>query len=414
MEFGLKEISFGGRIGDLFVNPNHDRIGAVNEDQNPKSEIYIDVSAAVHAKAGIGRYAASLARALVQLQPDRFALFYNRARDTQPPAGLEAVPARTVRAGYKPWRMAVWLGHLARIGFDPLVPGAELFHATEHLLPPLRGAATVLTVHDMIFKLFPQTQKRLNFWYLNSTMPLYCRRADAIITVSECSKRDIVAHYGLDPAKVTVVYEAAGPEFRPTSPADQERVRQHYGLPEQFLIHVGVIEPRKNLTRLVEALQRLRDEGLFIPLVIVGPKGWLYDDFFRRLEQLQVRDAIHFPGYVPLADLAALYGAARLAVMASVYEGFGLPVLEAMACGTPVVCSAASSLPEIGGDAARYFDPLSVEQMAAAIRTVWTDPDLRLTMRQQGLSRAFRFSWQRAAQETLAVYDRTLARRADS
>lgn len=381
--------------------------------QDLKSRIYIDVSAAVHAKAGIGRYAASLARALIQLQPDRFALFYNRGSDTAPPAGLEAVPVRTVRAGYKPWRMAVWLGQLAHVGFDRLMPGAALFHATEHLLPPFHGVPAVLTVHDMIFKLFPQTQKRLNFWYLNATMPLYCRRADAVITVSECSKRDIVTHYGLDPAKVTVIYEAAGPEFKPASPAEQEQVRQRYGLPEQFLIHVGVIEPRKNLTRLIEALQGLRDEGLTVPLVVVGPKGWLYDDFFRRLEQLQVRDAVCFPGYLPLADLAAVYSAARMAVMPSVYEGFGLPVLEAMACGTPVVCSRRSSLPEIGGEAAGYFDPLSVEEMAAAIRTVWTDPDLQLAMRRQGLVQASRFSWERAAQETLAVYERILARRAD-
>ncbi len=122
-----------------------------------------------------------------------------------------------------------------------------------------------------------------------------------------------------------------------------------------------------------------------------------------------MRDAVCFPGYLPLADLAAVYSAARLAVVPSVYEGFGLPVLEAMACGTPVVCSSASSLPEIGGDAARYFDPLSVEEMAATIRTVWTDPDLQSSMRHQGLARASRFSWGRAAQETLAVYDRTLA-----
>ena len=392
-------------MGILVANRNRDTMAAM--------PIYIDVSAAVHGKAGIGRYAASLAQALIQLQPERFALFYNRGREPTTLAGLEAVPARTVRAGYKPWRMAVWLGHLAHIGFDRLLPGAELFHATEHLLPPLHRAPTVLTVHDMIFRLFPKTQKRLNYWYLNATMPLYCRRADAIVTVSECSKQDIVAHYGLDQAKVTVIYEAAGPEFRPASPADQERVREKYGLPEQFLIHVGVIEPRKNLTRLVEALQRLQDGGLCVPLVVVGPKGWLYDDFFQRLEQLQVRDVVCFPGYVPLADLAAVYSAARLAAMPSVYEGFGLPALEAMACGTPVVCSSASSLPEVGGDAARYFDPLSVEEMAAAIRTAWTDSDLRSAMRQRGLAQAARFSWQRAAQETLALYERILARRAN-
>ncbi|MFN2243278.1 MAG: glycosyltransferase family 4 protein [Anaerolineae bacterium] len=371
--------------------------------------IYIDVSSAVHAKAGIGRYAGSLARALVHYQPGRMALFYNRVQGSRPPPGLETVPTRTVRAGYKPWRMAVWLAHLSGIGFNRLVPGAQLFHATEHLLPPLRGVPTVLTVHDMIFKLFPEHQKRLNFWYLNATMPLYCRRANAIVTVSESSKRDIVAHYGLDPAKVTVVYEAASPEFAPASRGAVAGVRRRYGLPERFAIHVGTIEPRKNLTRLIEALQRLREGGLTIPLLVVGAKGWLYTDFFERLERLDIRDDVHFPGYVPSADLPLLYTAATLAVVPSVYEGFGLPVLEAMACGTPVVSSDASSLPELGGDAARYFDPHDGEAMAEAIRAVWIDPDLCAEMRQQGLAQAARFSWERAAAQTWAIYQRLLA-----
>lgn len=367
--------------------------------------IYVDVSSAVHAKAGIGRYAESLARALVRLEPGRFALFYNRGRDTRPPEGLESLPRRTVRAGYKPWRMAVWLGHLTRARFNRMVPGAELFHATEHLLPPLDGLPTVLTVHDMIFKLFPEHQKRLNYWYLNATMPLYCRRAGAIIAVSNCSKRDIVAHYHLDPVRVHVVYEAAGPEFRPAAPGLADEARRRYGLPERYLIHVGTIEPRKNLTRLVEALQRLRDEGLRIPLVLVGSRGWLYGGFFRRLEGLEVRHDVHFPGYVPTGDLALLWAAATASATPSVYEGFGLPVLEAMACAVPVVCSNSSSLPEAGGDAALYFDPYDVEAIAAAIRKVWLDEELRAQMRERGLKQAARFSWERAADETLAVYE---------
>jgi glycosyltransferase involved in cell wall biosynthesis len=370
--------------------------------------IYVDVSSAVHAKAGIGRYAGSLAQALVAREPDRFALFYNRTRDSLPPEGLESIPARTVRAGYKPWRMAVWMGQLSGIGFNRLVPGAELFHATEHLLPPLRGVPTVLTVHDMIFKLFPEHQKRLNYWYLNATMPLYCRRADAIVTVSESSKRDIVQHYGLDPARVNVIYEAAAPEFVPSAPDAMDEVRRRYSLPQQFMIHVGTIEPRKNLTRLVEALQRLRKSGLAIPLVVVGGKGWLYDEFFLRLEQSDVGDAVYFPGYVPSTDLPAIYSAASLAVTPSVYEGFGLPILEAMACGTPVVSSDASSLPELGGEAARYFDPSDVEVMAETIGEVWGSEMLRNEMREKGLMQAAKFSWERAAEETRAVYESIL------
>jgi glycosyltransferase involved in cell wall biosynthesis len=297
---------------------------------------------------------------------------------------------------------------LAGIGFNRLVPDAELFHATEHLLPPLRGVPTVLTVHDMIFKLFPEHQKRLNYWYLNATMPLYCRRASAIVTVSEASKRDIVAHYGLDPARVTVIHEAAAPEFVPSAPGALDQVRRRYGLPEQYLIHVGTIEPRKNLTRLVEALQRLRQTGLAIPLVVVGSRGWLYDEFFRRLEQLELRNAVVFPGYVPSTDLPAIYSAATAAVVPSVYEGFGLPVLEAMACGTPVVSSHASSLPEIGGKAALYFDPYDVAAMSDAIAEVWGVAALRDEMRQKGLAQAAKFSWKRAAEETQALYESLL------
>jgi glycosyltransferase involved in cell wall biosynthesis len=189
--------------------------------------IYIDVSSAVHAKAGIGRYAGSLARALASAHPERVALFYNRGSETKPPDGLASVPARTVRAGYKPWRMSVWAGQLLHVPFNGLVPGAELFHATEHLLPPLHGVPSVLTVHDMIFKLFREHQKPLNYWYLNATMPLYCRRASAIITVSESSKEDIVTQYGLDASRVDVVYEAASPEFVPMPEAAVDPRRGH-------------------------------------------------------------------------------------------------------------------------------------------------------------------------------------------
>jgi glycosyltransferase involved in cell wall biosynthesis len=218
-----------------------------------------------------------------------------------------------------------------------------------------------------------------------------------------------VAHYDIDPDKITVVQEAASPELSPKLPEDAEGARHRYGLPDRFLIHVGTIEPRKNLTRLLEALHRLRREGAVIPLVVVGGKGWLSEDFYRRLEELAIGDTVLFLGYVPSADLPYLYSAATAAVMPSVYEGFGLPVLEAMACGTPVVCSSASSLPEVGGEAARYFDPYDVAAMAEAIAVVWNDAELRGDMRRRGLEQATRFSWARAAEETLAVYERVLA-----
>jgi glycosyltransferase involved in cell wall biosynthesis len=371
--------------------------------------IYIDISAAVHGRAGLGRYAESLARALVQKYPKRFAFFYNRDRETNPLAGLERVPTRTVRAGYKPWRIAVWLGQFLGLGFERLVPEAELYHATEHLLLPLKRVPTVLTVHDLIYHLLPEHHKPLNYWFLNRAMPLFVQRARAVIAVSESTKQDLIRCYSVHPDKITVVHEAAAPHFQSASPEVTVSARARYGLPEDFILTVGTIEPRKNLSRLLDALQRLRQKGDDARLVVVGSKGWLYEGFFHRLEELQLGGAVLLPGYVPDADLPAVYSAARVFVLPSLYEGFGLSVLEAMACGTAVVCSHTSSLPEVGGDAVHYFDPTDVEEMAEAIGAVWHDEALQAEMGRRGLAQAARFSWRRAAEETMAVYQRAMS-----
>ena len=380
--------------------------------------IYVDISAAVHGRAGLGRYAESLARALLAREPERFALFYNRTSSTHLPPSLNETPMRRVRAGYKPWRMAVWLGQLAHIGFDRLLPGAELFHATEHLLMPLRHTPCVLTIHDLVFRLFPHYHKPLNYAFLNLAMPLFVRRADHLIAVSHSTRQDVVRLYGVDPGKITVVYEAADPRFRPQPVEEIRRVRRKYSLPERFILSLGTLEARKNYQRLIEALALLRQRcgtgewGLNAEewrLVIAGGKGWLYQPFFRRLEELGLEREVILLGHVPDEDLPALYSAATLFVFPSLYEGFGLPPLEAMACGTPVVCSRASSLPEVGGRAARYVNPTSAEEMACAIHEVLRDEALRAEMGERGLEQANRFSWERAAQETMAVY-RTVMR----
>lgn len=372
--------------------------------------IYLDISAAVHARAGLGRYASSLAQALVTKSPDQLALFFNSGNHSLPlPTELAGIPTCSVAVGYKPWRMAVWLGQMFGLGFDRLLPGADLYHATEHLLMPLRRVPSVLTVHDLIFNLFPQHHKRLNYWYLNAAMPLFCRRARAIIAVSQATKRDLVRVYGLEESKITVIHEAAAPHFTVSSPNKIEQTRAKYGLPDRYLLHVGTIEPRKNLGTLLEAIHSLRAAGEDISLVVVGSKGWLYQGFFQRLEALSLQDAVLFPGYIPDADLPAVYGAATTLVESSLYEGFGLPLLEAMACGAPVLCSNSSSLPEVGGDAARYFDPTQPDDMAQAILQFWRDDELQQTMRMAGLARAATFSWDRVAEETLAVYAKTMA-----
>ena len=375
--------------------------------------IYLDISAAAHGHAGLGRYAENLARSLLHRDPERFVLFYNRTSSSHLPPGLDGIPERTVPAGYKPWRMAVWLGQLAHIGFDRLLPGAELFHATEHLLMPLRHIPCVLTIHDLVFRLFPHYHKPLNYAFLNLAMPLFAHRANHLIAVSHFTKQDLTRLYGVDPAKITVIHEAADPHFCPQPMEEIIRVRRKYHLPEHFILGVGTLEPRKNYQRLVQAFAQLRqtcgagDRKLNTGewrLVIAGGKGWLYQPFLRQLEESGLEHEVILLGRVPDEDLPALYSAATLFVFPSLYEGFGLPPLEAMACGTAVLCSRAASLPEVGGEAAGYFDPISVEEIAHAMYEVLVDKALQKEMRERGLRQANRFSWERTAKETMAVY----------
>lgn len=375
--------------------------------------IYVDVSAAVHARAGLGRYAERLALALHQQQPDRFGLFHNSGPEAKIPAVFlsAGIPRRSVSYGYKPWRMMIWLAQLGRIPFNRLVPNVELFHSTEHLLMPLRGVPTVLTVHDLIYKLFPEHHKPLNYWYLNSAMPLFCRRADAIVAVSEATKRDIVEHYRIDPAKIHVVYEAAADHFQPATAEEIAQVRQKHNLPDKFLVHLSTIEPRKNLTRLVDALQIVRQTIPDLQLILVGAKGWLYDDFFAKIAAENLQDTVRALGWVEDDELAAVLGAAALAVQPSLYEGFGLPVLEHMAAGQVVAASNTSSLPEVGGEAAAYFDPENTEEMAAVIHRLLTSPDEYQQRHTLGFQQAAKFSWRTAALQTINIYDQLLSQK---
>lgn len=370
--------------------------------------IYYDIAAAVHRHPGLGRYAESLARALLVKHGDALQLFYYGDAGAAPPAGLERLPRERVVAGRKRWRMQVWAGQLLRRSFDRLLPGASLYHATEHLLMPLRGVPTVLTVHDLLFRTFPRYHKAQNYIYLNLAMPLYCQRADAIIAVSEHTKQDLVRSYHVDPDRVTVIYEAAAAHLRPMSREEIKAARARYSLPERYLMTLCAVEPRKNHAGFLRAFERLTAEDPGLYWLIGGSKGWLYEGFFAALERSPARERVILPGHIPDADLAAVYGGALAFVFPSFGEGFGLGPLEAMACGTPVLSSDATSLPEVGGGAARYFDPHDTEGMVEATRAVVGDPALRTEMRKKGLAQAARFSWERAACETWALYERVM------
>ncbi len=370
--------------------------------------IYVDVSAAVHGKAGLSRYAESLVIALAPLLDERLALFQNSLGRRGPLAGWPQERIAGVRWGYKPWRALVLARQLLRWPMSNLLPNAELFHATEHLLPPLGELPTVLTVHDLIFERFPAYHKRANYLYLRRAMPLFCQKARAIIAISENTRQDLVERYHLPPEKITVIPEAAAPGFAPQPPAIIAEVRARYRLPERYILAVGTLEPRKNLSRLVDACGPLFDAGLVDALVLVGARGWLYEGFFQHLEASPWRERVILPGFVREQDLPAVYGGALVTAQPSLYEGFGLPVLEAMACGSPVCASNSSSLPEVGGDAALYFDPENVGEMTETLRAVVTSQELRRHMREAGLARARQFTWAETARRTVAVYEQLL------
>jgi glycosyltransferase involved in cell wall biosynthesis len=366
--------------------------------------ICIDLSAAVHHRAGIGRYAQELTSALVALDRGHtYTAFYNRPADAKPDSPLDRLARITVPWDDKPWRLRTMLAHVARHPQDRLFPGVDLFHATDHLLPCLGRVPSVFTLYDLTY-LLTDTHSSLNRLFLTLMVPRFLNAADGVITISESARSDLLRNYAIEAEKVRVIYGGVSPDFRAAMPDEQARVRAKYGLPHHYMLTVGTIEPRKNLSLLLEAYRSLPDRRRDIYLVIVGRRGWRSEEFFARLHQLRLEQRVVLLHSVPDADLPALYSMAELFVFPSLYEGFGLPPLEAMACGTPVVASNTSSLPEVVGDAGIRVDPHDVAALAEAMEAVLTNPDLAQRLAASGAERAARFTWQAAALATEQVY----------
>jgi glycosyltransferase involved in cell wall biosynthesis len=374
-------------------------------------QITIDLSAAVRRHGGLGRYAQELTAALVALASgDDFRGFLHSAgRGLRPDPPLDRLPVRRVPLDAKPWRLSVLLASFAHVPLDAVIGPTTIFHGTDHLLPPTRRVRTVFTVHDLIFRFYPEHHLPLNRWYLTLMMPRFLRAADALIAVSDQTKRDVVALYGVPAERIHVIPEGVAPRFQPVEdPARQAALRQRLGLPERFLLYLGTIEPRKNLIGLLDAYHALVTAGEEADLVIAGRPGWLYSPVFAHVRRLGLEQRVHFTGWIDDADVPTLLSAARAFVFPSLYEGFGLPPLEAMACGTPVVVSNASSLPEVVGEAGVLVSPTDRAALAEALRRVLADDALVASLREKGLRQARRFRWENAALETLAVY-RTVA-----
>lgn len=297
------------------------------------------------------------------------------------------------------WEQAIqpWSNHQA---------GVDLSHGMAFVGPLLGACPFVITVHDLSFLRYPQSFRAPNRFYLRLFTRLSAQRAQRVIAVSESTKRDLVQQYGLSRNKVDVIHNGVDPSFHPLPAAQVTAFRAARGLPHQFLLFVGTLEPRKNVAGLVEAYARLAKPRP--PLMLVGGKGWLYDEVFALVEARNLTDEVQFVGYVPAEELPAWYNAATVFVYPSFYEGFGLPPLEAMACGTPVVTSSASALPEVVGQAGLMVDPGDPDALTAAMERALTDLDLREQMQSAGIAQAAGFSWRKTALHTAACYWRAM------
>jgi glycosyltransferase involved in cell wall biosynthesis len=284
----------------------------------------------------------------------------------------------------------------------------ELLHGLAYTVPVGWPGPSVVTVYDLSFLLFPTAFKAANRIYLAATTRATARRARRVLTISEHTRRDIVRLLNVPVERVDVAYPAAEERYRPLDERTVEAFKMARGLPDAFVFALGTLEPRKNLTGLLHAYARVSKPRP--PLYIAGGAGWRFSPIFDTVRELDLADAVRFVGFVPEDELPLWYNAARLFAFPSLYEGFGLPVLEAMACGTPVITSTAASLPEVGGKAAVLVPPHETDQIAREMERVLDDSQLRMEMRAAGRIQASRFSWRAMTDQTVASYRQAVPR----
>ncbi|MEM7348215.1 MAG: glycosyltransferase family 1 protein [Chloroflexota bacterium] len=374
-------------------------------------KIGIDYTAALKQSGGIGRYTRGLVTALADV--DRTNHYRLLATPDAPPDGLRPFsPHPNFDHKMYPlperWMTIGWHRFYLPIPVEWFSGSVDLFHSPNFILPPTNQAKTLLTVHDLSFIRHPQgAVDSLRRW-LNKVVPRSLAQANHILADSQSTKADLIDVFNIASQKITVVGAGVEDRFRPITDANHlENVRQRYQLKwpdtQNFILGLGTLEPRKNFTSLIQAFSKSAVRETH-HLVIAGGKGWLYDDIFAAAAQSQVTDRIHLIGFVDDNDLPALYSLADIFAYPSHYEGFGIPVIEAMACGTPVVCADNSSLPEVAGQAAIQITATDIDALAGAFIRLTEDDILRRSMIEAGFKQAQTFTWPAAAQKLLAVY----------
>ncbi len=372
--------------------------------------IGIDVTSAVRQGAGVGRYTRGLVRALLALdEVNRYALMVAgpgaRAAALEMFAPMANSELRVIPLSER-WLDVLWYRLGVPVPVDLLMGKVDVFHSPNFVAPPLRNGKKVITVHDLSFLRVPGCADPRLRAYLGEVVPRCVAKADLILADSGNTCDDLISLLGVGRERIRVVYAGVEERFRPGVPEEQlETVRRKYCLDAPFILSLGTLEPRKNYRRLLSAYDLLRAEGeVSHQLVIAGEVGWLYEQIFEQAKALGSSADVRFLGFVDDEDLPGLYQLSDLFVFPSLYEGFGLPPLEAMACGVPVVASDRPCLPEVLGSGALMVDGENVEELADAMGRVLEDNDLRRDLIRYGLERAERFKWTDAARALLDVY----------
>jgi glycosyltransferase involved in cell wall biosynthesis len=382
--------------------------------------IGIDYTAAVLQRAGIGRYTRGIVGALAESDTEHtFVLVIagdgaeaTTLRGTHDEAGLRPnFRVRRLPMSNRLWTV-VWHRLRLPLPVDVLAGPMDVFHSPDYVLPPVRRGRKVVTVHDLSFLRYPEGAEPSLRQYLSRAVPRGAREADLVLADSESTRRDVVDLLRVPAERVNVVYPGVDRQFTVVQETEAlEEVKRLYSLSWPFMLTVGTLEPRKNLIALLEAYSVLKNRrGFDHKLVVAGSKGWLYEGIYQRAEELSLTQDVVFLGFVPEEHLPALYSLADVLAFPSIYEGFGLPPLEAMACGTPVVTSDSSSLPEVVGDTGLMVAPDDHQALAEAIARVLEDTDLREDLVKRGLARAAEFSWRATGEKLLSAYERLCER----
>ena len=365
--------------------------------------IGIDASRAVATqRTGTENYSLYLLRAMLALGSQHEYRLYSNAPPVPGLFGELCGPEIVLLPFPRLWT------HL-RLSWEMTRRPPEVLFVPAHVLPLIHPRRSVVTVHDLGYRYYPDAHSAWSRRYLEWSTRYHCSAAHHIIADSHATARDLMKYYGLPEERLTVVYPGPGAEVSPVKDRALLRsVRDRYGIPGDYLLYVGTLQPRKNLIRLVEAYSLLVGSGAAqeVCLVIAGNKGRLSDRIVERVSSIGLASRVIMPGYVERENLSALLSGARAFVFPSLYEGFGFPILEAMACGVPVMCSDTSSLPEVAGDAALLVDPLSADVICEAMQRILTDEETRMRLVAQGSDQVRRFSWERCARETLGVLER--------